>query len=307
MDYTKLIIVVTVILLIVVTIILLRTQVFNTDVTIVMIYFNLENRSKHSSSEFYSWMSNVLPYVETPIVIYTQPELVQQIQALRGSLPMTLVLYENVWELLAEIPYSGGNLKSKYESQRELDPERHIHRSAELYAIWNCKALILDKTVRANPYKSNYFLYVDIGSFRRSDEIYRKWPDVSMIHKVIRKDTDFVMGEISAIWPAKFKESDGPVQNNTIQGTFFLGTKTSSIWFAKEFYRLHNLYLDQGMFIGKDQDVYTALAALDAQRQHNIRLLQSYKGCGEKWVYFQPYFASYSERPSRCKQLANVI
>ena len=57
--------------------------------------------------------------------------------------------------------------------QVELDPEKRIHQSSDLYVIWNQKSFWLAQVAR-NPFHSQFFLWTDIGQFNRLS-----WPEKS--------------------------------------------------------------------------------------------------------------------------------
>lgn len=69
-----------------------RPEVRCIAATLVTAYYPLSKGSKHSLTEYRKWMSNFLPHVQAPVVVYLppDPEIHAVVRELRGDLPLLL-------------------------------------------------------------------------------------------------------------------------------------------------------------------------------------------------------------------------
>ncbi len=98
-----------------------------------------------------------------------------------------------------------------------MDPEKMIH-NPNLYAIWNLKAFIMDEIANLyNPFNSNFFIYVDAGSFR--EKTYQNWPNLNFIKNLKSQLRNKILfGLIKS-----FNDINYSAEGDYIQGTFFAG------------------------------------------------------------------------------------
>jgi len=68
-------------------------------------------------------------------------------------------LIQELWE----IPFIKPHRKEFENRQHGLDPERH---NADLYGIWTAKSWMVEQAAIENLFHSEYFFWVDAGSFR---------------------------------------------------------------------------------------------------------------------------------------------
>jgi hypothetical protein len=155
-------------------------------ITIVTAFF-LFSKSKHDVSHYKEWMSNFLSRIDTPMTIFTQPSLVNNISALREGRPTHFILYNEIWDL----PWlKERDLNNTYRKMHDKDPEARIH-SPELYAIWNSKLWMLTRvSEEENVFDSTFFYWMDIGSVRGSDHKLKNFPDVKKVIQVFGENTE---------------------------------------------------------------------------------------------------------------------
>lgn len=175
--------------------------------------------------------------------------------------------------------------------QIELDPEKHLH-SPELYAVWNLKPYLLNKTAHLNPYKSNFFLYTDSGAWRTRQ--FPNWPDEGFVSQLTSKLEDRILfGEVG---PASYFATNK--RANIIQGTFFGGSLKEVKFISEQFFQVHDEWLDkEGMFVGQDQRLMNELAfartksAVVRLRTLNLKCQATYN----PWFFYQYFFANSSD------------
>eukprot|EP00271_Cylindrocystis_brebissonii_P018407 TRINITY_DN518_c0_g1_i1.p2 TRINITY_DN518_c0_g1~~TRINITY_DN518_c0_g1_i1.p2 ORF type:complete len:138 (+),score=14.60 TRINITY_DN518_c0_g1_i1:1586-1999(+) len=129
-----------------------------------------------------------------------------------------------------------------------------------------------------NFFNSKFFLWVDIGSFRWKKSPYEKWPDVDRLEKIFAgRESMVLVGNIRK--PNRLEKQNwwrhvtskgrvvdeyGNIAGRTyVQGTFFVGMASGIQWFAREFYRVRDNWLERGYFAGEDQHIMTAVVGLN--------------------------------------------
>lgn len=265
--------------------------------TIVTSYYEIGSHSKHGSRKYDEWIPNFLATIEAPIVIYTDRTAVDKIITFRGNKPMKIVVLP-LWE----VPVLK-MLKEEFEgNQIRLDPERKIH-SADLYAIWTAKSWMLSETARLNPFKSDFFFWVDIGSFREQHR-FKYWPDPERVREVVSSSKNrMVLGLINQPLVQdimRWSEKDGPYSSGDfVEGTFFGSTADTIHWWSNLYYDLVYQFMKHGFFVGKDQSVMNAAAMMHRDKIAFIDTKS--QSCKDPWFYFQQYFASSSELAGECE------
>ena len=255
--------------------------------TVVSQYFALK-KSKHSQSSYNAWIINLLKSVESPLVIFTDNSSLSFLREHRNASTFRTyyVLYGSIWDVMREMEIKRDMVYiEKYEKQQQpLDPEQRIH-NPNLYAIWNSKAYMTSKVADFNPYNSQFFIYTDAGAWR--DRTIPNWPDDAFVQKLtnVLQDRMF-LGQISPM-----NSIDFSVKKDYIEGTFFAGSKAAILNYHDEFYELHDDWLKQGRFIGKDQTMMNHLAFV-TYKDRVVRLRAWDTVCCDPWFFYQRFFAS---------------
>jgi hypothetical protein len=150
-------------------------------ILLVSAFFPLSN-SKHSISDYESWLSRFLQPITTPIYFFTTPAMEPFIKSLRGpNLPITI---NTTFSSPFDIPPLQDSIgtKEKYNEMWAWDREKDI-RSPELYATWTAKPYFLDEGLRNSRIAYDYAFWTDAGSFR-DPHSYTLWPDPIRIREV---------------------------------------------------------------------------------------------------------------------------
>jgi hypothetical protein len=263
--------------------------------TVVSIYFPLD-KSKHSEQEYNEWNRNMLESVDAPLVIFTAFRSKEFIKKTRENKTTMFYLYENVWHLLKELEIERGkNYTHSYlNEQWNKDEEKLIH-NPNLYAVWNLKAYIMKRVVELNPFDSQFFIYTDTGAWRLGK--LGEWPDQAFVRELVAYlDNRMLFGQVKEVEKGVFNP-----KRDIIEGTFFAGSSKALRIYAKAFYDLHDKWLDQGMFVGKDQSMINELVFREPQmRNQSVRITawqlpmctqfdQNQKF--DEWFVYQRFFA----------------
>jgi hypothetical protein len=231
-------------------------------------------------------------------VIYTDNESVEFLKQARRKKPIQII----------PIPLWNNSFSARYKDnyttfQYAIDPEKDIHHP-ELYAIWNSKVVFLKETAESNPFQSEFFLWVDVGSFRANRHVEKifNWPDPTRVEEILSptepSDT-MLLGLVTLDNPglvSSWNESMGPIYEDMIQGGFFGGKLNAIQWWYNEFYRLHDVYLERGFFVGKEQNLMNTLAILN---KHRVKFIDaSHYNCCDRWFFFLQVLSMKEERSS---------
>lgn len=276
--------------------------------TVITAFFQFD-KSKHSSSEYKSWINNFLPHVATPMVVFTDKESSAFIKNVRNGHPIFLLVYDTVWDMPSPI----SSRKHRYQNdQYELDPEKTIH-SADLYATWNSKAWMVSYTTELNPFNSTYFYWVDIGAFRSQGMRRARWPDFNLVDEMFKHGTVNRL-HVFVTQNLLFDEDDDRLaytdlsKIDLIVGGFFGGTRQAVSWWSNMFYETHDAMMDKGYFVGKDQTIMNYIL-LRHKSKFFVSYLQTYRGmigikdCDNAWFYFINWYSAEMERTPCCPVL----
>jgi hypothetical protein len=168
--------------------------------------------------------------------------------------------------------------------------------------IWSSKPWMVEQVARFNPFASEFFFWVDAGSFRDAHQL-KNWPDEERVRHVFRQREGKML--VSIIEPLPEPElstwtfEDGPyAERNVVQGGFFGSSSEGVQWWSGAFYAMLEDYRQRGFFIGKDQSLFTSL--LIGNRERMMFIDNPRHHCGNPWFYFQQYLAAENELGEGC-------
>ena len=135
--------------------------------TLVTAYFRA--KSKYPSTQYDAWMQNMMS-LKDPLIIFTQPDLVEMMSNLRSDPSLSTVIIPCTLE---DLPISKlqsnrqfdhmGNSISFWEHQLEIDPEKRRHGSYFVFWIWLSKSWLVEQAIQRDYFQSEFFVYTDIG------------------------------------------------------------------------------------------------------------------------------------------------
>jgi len=290
-----------------------KSQPYN--VTIVTAYFELP--SKHSTEEYLRWMRNMLS-LKDPMVIFTERKHKDTILSLRShAIDRTVIITgddensnpnQDAQSLLSTLPIASKTNNHRYptnatqfwEHQFQIDPEKDIHQSYQLFWIWLSKSYWVCEAIRRNPFSSDIFLWVDIGAFRDTDRYNNKLlvrypiiPSDSMLFMAFKKPR-LPAAQRKVLWFDKTKHNRHFFHSGSLMAGY------ASVWneFHAAFQNVLEGYIERDMFIGEDQTVLqstciqnphlcTYINAKEVRRNDNIffglRYVVHYGRSYEKW------------------------
>jgi hypothetical protein len=254
--------------------------------TVVTGYFRMA--SKHSTDEYDKWMSNMLA-MQDCMVIFASPSMVPKITELRrGKEHRTRIIPTELDTVPAATDYS----LDFWQMQLNMDPEKALHKSHELFWVWLSKAHFVAEAIKINPFESDLFVWCDIGSFREDDYGFKgaqvNWvmhPEVVPASKILvmahtaprkfyepfyesRKPLDVppnrAPGGVAAdMLVTPWLQKD--VTDTYVAGSHLAGHKKTWLEFEPHFEQTVSDYAARGLFVGEDQPVIQA-ACLNSRK-----------------------------------------
>ena len=213
--------------------------------TIISYYYII--KSKFPPQQYISWMNNFFN-IQTNMIIFTNKYTYN-------------LLFKNVnrkniiFEILEIKDFYVYKYYDYFKKDYLRDREKNRH-SPELYMIWNNKMDFVDKSIKKNPFKSEWFCCVDIGYFRNSLTMsrYKHWPKINKLSSdksTLLLITPFSKKEINT---KKGYLHDFSKRFSTIAGGFIIGKSESLLKWKVKYFETMEMMMKNDMFIGKDQN-----------------------------------------------------
>jgi len=259
--------------------------------TVVTCYYKIDGKCPHEN--YQQWMKNMLTNIRTNMVIFCGKDMIDELRELRSEFSDTTVF---IVKELEELPMY--RLFSIWDYHNVLDPESHIH-SVELYILWNNKLCFVNDAIKLNPFRTDWFVWMDIGAFRNrkgesgdiSPNDIGDWPSDERIDMLppdrmtfVKTDPDVDIAEFDTHSNGVTVEdlSDMPAH----VGGLFVVNVESFVKIFREFYRLMTEYIKMNRFAGKDQNM---MANMVVSRPDLVNLIHPNQG--DAYFYLHHYLA----------------
>ena len=160
-----------------------------------------------------------------------------------------------------------------WDAQLALDPERDIH-SIHLYRIWLEKSGFVEQAMRANPFKSTHFVWVDYGCFREEHAALPAFPPWEPLAMTMPPARMLVLNISSLDTHA----------DKRIGGTILGGDRRAWRVWTRIFYRTLAWRHASGDFVGDDQTTMTVVAE---RHTDSVCIVQPRTAFGNAWFHLQ--------------------
>ena len=233
-------------------------------ITIVTAYYKFKT-SKRSHSQYKKYMKNFLSHIAIPVVIFTEESCLDYIISVRKKyMYNTIIIVKDFTRL---------NEYSRYEmwkQEHKKDPEKKIH-NPDLYVIWNEKIHFIREAYILNSFRSEWFIWMDIGAFRNKKQFQDltlseidKWPSLQKIQTLPKNKMIFIQvnSEFNISHYTNAKENLATLQlktHNHVGGLFIIHSSIIPTIHSL-YYQLINDRQQQDMFVGKEQNIYACMA-----------------------------------------------
>ena len=215
------------------------------SITLVSCYYKI--KSKRSHDEYNYYIHNLLYNIKGNLVIYTSSEEYEYLNALRNNKNNIKLIIKNFDEI---------NLYKKYlnimEKQYELDNQKWTGRTFQCYILWNSKLDFLKETIEINPFKSNKFMWLDIGAIRTQDIVnyLNTFPNPENIS----------YNKIDIVYLQPFSNINQKYFKDEVHlGGLYAGVIKVILKFHDLFYKKFQEYVDNNQFIGCDQQIISSV------------------------------------------------
>jgi hypothetical protein len=250
--------------------------------TIVTSYFQL-NQSKASHLQYVEWMKNML-IIDNPMVIFCDEKSEETIYMLRsGKHDKTRIIVTNFKEFYS---YKYAN---HFLEHYKMDKEQRVGHNMFLYMIWSEKSNFMKRAIELDPFNTDYFLWVDIGCFRRPNTEYINWPNPKKIDNLDKTNVLLLLVQpfTREEWNCSSRETLPLFQfANRIGGTMFGGGKDILLKWHEKYYEMLEYFISIKRFIGKDQSIMNSVYLLNKDM---CELVNWQPGCPDHWFYLQEY------------------
>jgi hypothetical protein len=226
------------------------------SVTLVSCYYKL-SQSKHTPQSYDKWINNFLLNIDANIVIFVgkeEKEYITSILAKNNKMNSGSMLCNYV---LIEKEITDFALVKKYnnafwDKQAQIDPGKKCGRGQDCYKIWNSKFSFLQEAIQLNPFNSDKFIWNDIGNIRE--------PSASIVDNCLPNYplyTNISRDKMDIVFLKPFSNLNQMFFQNEVHfsGSMFGGGKEVLNELCDLFYFYFDVYVNQNLFIGCDQQI----------------------------------------------------
>ena len=254
--------------------------------TVVSAYFR--NPSKHPQEHYLFWIKNFLEHIPCSLVFYTEADLIPLFTSWREKyMDRTIFAPFNFNESEAYKKYGRNFWEKELEKDTEYNymTNKKIH-NPELYAIWYEKKEFVLKTIAANPFNHEKFIWCDAGGFRVTSWFDRlqDFPNADMIHP-----TKFFLLNIEPFTNSELSNHSSDFSKlHRIGAGYLAGSASTWKQFSEKYDNMLNNYRERGIFAGKDQNI---MASMYIEDPEFFDLVSTDNTCEDIWFYPQLYFS----------------
>ena len=267
-------------------------ELIKAQTTVVSAFYLMP--SKFSVSKYLAWMRQFWPATDCALVFFTDSASAPAVAEVLATRPKerTLLIVQPFEELTGWSQWPG---KAVWESAEELDTEMSVGHSPELYSIWYEKKEFVRRVIKANPFKSEWFVWCDAGVGRGDGWATPGWP---MAERIPR-------GRMLLLQIGAFQQEDwvqagakegarGEFGSRCTVGGGILASDAAG-WkrWSDAYDAMLRRYLERGWFVGKDQNIMASAVLADPTLAVLIRAPSSLGTVG-MWFYFLLFLAGKS-------------
>lgn len=266
------------------------------ECVIVSCYYRFA-KSKHPDIAYDTWMFNMLSTIETPMIIFCDGSMKEQIIAMRGDKPLVIMIRSlQSAKCAAYMEY--------WKRDNKRDMEGFLH-AIEHYIVWNEKVNFV--SIAMKYVKAQSYCWCDIGCFRTSfQDIDRTWPVGPYLSRAKATNPNKIyIVCVKAFEPQDFiidpktgmtRSFEGDIR---LSGAIMIGCKQAWKHMHKRYYAMLQAYMDHDMFAGVDQNILASIAVVHPEL---IRLVSPEVGRGDPWFFLQRLFCDNEVAKSIKKQ-----
>lgn len=264
---------------------------YENPITIVTAIWEIP--SKHDHQQYEEWSHRFFSQ-KVPLIVFTSSSILHRYKKIRDDICNQCLTHWMIdYDLPSQLPMFENITEDNWKNQHDNDPERHIHKSYELYAIWIGKSWMLYWTSIHNIFKSEYFIWEDIGVFRSASNPMIKDFDSIINNRIPILDNLFINTDSHRILMSLQPESD-----YKISGGYIVGKYTGIQHFYMKMASIMFVMNKRNLFWGKDQILYLKLVIINLNEYFlfDPNIIMKYVPSIDPWFLF-PYFIAQMKSP----------
>lgn len=217
-------------------------------VTLVTCYYRIS--SKHSTKDYFYWISLLFQKLNTNLVLFTNTETYPLIKDILKKSDVNLhVIFKDMNEFTICKKYPESFWTNQFNHDKCAIRKSKIH-NGDVYKIWNTKFDFLKEAIELNPFNSTKFIWNDIGSMRNNEfstllNIYPKYNNISNSQLDIIQMNHFLPNDYNKLF-----FNTGEIR---FSGSIFGGTYETILKLHTLYYKMFDHYVKNNYFIGDDQ------------------------------------------------------
>ena len=258
--------------------------------TLVTCYYKV--KSKHTFYEYTIWIKNLLLTIKCNIIIFTSADKAEWINSLAlkdrmhhepdsqiGCVKIIIKEFQDL-DIVKRYP-------DIWDDQYAKDPTQDI-RTKECYMIWNSKLALVHEAIILNPFGSDKFVWNDIGSLRDIRFVYENYTQILKYPLY----ENISSGKIDIVLIEDFNVQNQIIFQNEIHlsGAIFGGGREAFLKLIDLFYRNFDMYLENGYFIGCDQQILSTCFQ-QSPELFNLIIPDYSDHTIDKWFYLYYYYS----------------
>ena len=131
-----------------------------------LVNINREQFDGRKYSEYTNWFFNTIR-IQAPMIIYVEPQLVDIVKEIRGSLPTKIIpQILGTIPLLWSIPFVEQILQSPQWKAHQKHPNDLVNRSPAYAPVIHSKMVYMINAIEENPFNTDMFFWIDAGLSR---------------------------------------------------------------------------------------------------------------------------------------------
>ena len=255
--------------------------------TLVSCYYLLRN-SKHSAQQYDKWIKNLLLNLTSNIIIFVgknEEKYISQILQNNNLLKINKKTYLLIVKEFHDLPLVAKYSPDFWTNQENIDKQKWCGRGQGCYKLWNSKFHLLKEAIQLNPFKSDKFIWNDIGNIRNEAGAIKFLNTYPTYNRISSDKLDIVLLK--------------PFHNQTqfffqdevhFSGSLFGGGKEILLELCELFYLYFDIYAKKNMFIGCDQQI---LATVYLKNREKFNCIVPPINCIDidEWFYLYKYYS----------------
>lgn len=228
------------------------------ECTLVTAFYDFRFK-KHTNENYDIWIRNFLENTDSYMVIYTDSDETANylLQYRKQFLQKTKIIVEPLDKLYCYQPTYQEYWLKDYRRDHE-----NTYHNPYLYIIWNEKSMFMFKTYVLNPFKTDFYAWVDIGMVREPKyiELLKTFPSAKRL-ATLNKKKAYVLS-IEPFTETELKESvpsESFRHKNRIGGGMIICSKIILDRWVQEYYNMLQKFVEHDLFAGKDQSIMANL------------------------------------------------